>query len=152
MSVGGYALEKRYSHADYASWDDNTRWELLDGIPYAMSAPSSAHQEISVGLTRLLANYLAGKPCKVYHSPYDVRLNYDSGDDTVVQPDLAIVCDPSKRDAIGCLGAPDLIDEILSSSTARMDRVLKHNKYYEVRGSRILGCRPGYSDSISILA
>jgi len=93
---------RRYTYADYAKWDDGKRWELLDGVPYMMAAPSQAHQEISVALTTLFANFLKGKPCKVFHAPFDVCLNPKSlrfgKDDTVVQPDLLVVCDKTNLD------------------------------------------------------
>ena len=118
--------QKKYTYADYCSWSDGERWELIEGIPYAMSpAPSRLHQEISVGLTLMIGNFLKGSPCKLFHAPFDVRLD----DYTVVQPDLSIVYDASKLDDRGCKGAPDLIIEILSPSTARHDRITKFHQY-----------------------
>ena len=135
---------ERYTYADYCTWDDDFRCELIDGEIYVdgqlypgkpgaavMMAPAPAlgHQSISVDLTRQLANFLKGKPCKVFHAPFDVRLNAGTGDDTVVQPDIAVVCDMSKLSEKGCVGAPDLVIEILSPSSARRDRFLKLNAY-----------------------
>jgi len=122
---------KRYTYADYCEWDDDKRWELIDGVPYAMSTPSLAHQEISVQLLRIIANFLVGKQCKVFAAPVDVRLNVDTGDDTVVQPDLLVVCDRSKLDGKSVLGAPDMVIEILSPSTSMRDRVLKFRRYLQ---------------------
>jgi len=122
--------EKRYTYADYCAWDDSERWEIIDGIPYAMSpAPLVTHQTVIGNLYYQFADFLKGKPCKVYLSPFDVRLNADTDDDTVVQPDLLVVCDKSKIDKRGCNGAPDLVVEILSPSSARHDKVLKLNTY-----------------------
>jgi len=121
---------ERYTYTDYCTWDDSERWELIDGVPYAMSpAPSPAHQEVSSELHRQLANFLKGKPCKVYPAPFDVRLNASDEDDTVVQPDLSVICDHSKIDVKGCKGSPDLVMEILSPSTAREDRMRKLQQY-----------------------
>jgi Uma2 family endonuclease len=121
--------DRRYTYADYLTWPDDVRYELIDGIPYMTAAPSRIHQEILVELSGQLRDFLKGKPCKLFVAPFDVRLNADSGDDNVVQPDLLVVCDRSKLDDKGCTGAPDMIIEILSQSTARYDRVLKFNTY-----------------------
>jgi len=119
-----------YTYEDYYSWNDGKRYELIDGKVYMMSpAPSPAHQEICVGLVTQLYNYLRGKTCKVYPAPFDVRLNADAEDNTVVQPDITIVCDPSKIDSRACKGVPDMVVEILSPSTAKRDQLLKYNKY-----------------------
>lgn len=121
---------KKYTYADYLTWDDGNRYELIDGVAYMMApAPSAAHQSISMEISRQLANYLIGKTCKVFAAPFDVRLNTDAEDDTVVQPDISIVCDTSKIDDRGCKGTPDLIVEILSPSTIRQDQIMKLNKY-----------------------
>ena len=120
---------KRYTYADYSEWDDDKRWELIDGEAYAMGAPNRVHQEISAQLFRVIVNHLVGKSCKVYAAPFDVRLNADSGDDTVVQPDILVVCDKTKLDEKGCLGAPDMVIEILSPATALRDKVIKLRRY-----------------------
>jgi len=121
---------ERYTYADYCTWDDSKRWELIDGVAYAMvPGPTGTHQEISGELHRQLANYLRGRPCKVFAAPYDVRLSADSDDDTVVQPDLVVVCDRTKLSEAGCKGAPDLVIEIVSPSTARHDKLIKFNLY-----------------------
>lgn len=126
--------EQRYTFADLLSWDDNTRYELYDGVPVALASPSNVHQLISGELFRQLANYLVGKRCKVYPAPFDVRLFEEKGDSpenvsVVVQPDISIVCDSSKTDGHGCKGAPDMVVEVTSPSTARYDRLLKFNLY-----------------------
>lgn len=122
--------EKKYTYADYLTWNDDTRYELIDGVPYMMSpAPSPTHQRISGELFVLLHNYLKGKPCDVFSAPFDVRLNADTKDDTVVQPDISVICDPDKIDERGCKGAPDMVVEILSPSTARRDQLIKFNQY-----------------------
>ena len=123
------AYDKLYTYSDYITWTDDIRYELIDGVPYMMSAPTRMHQEILGNLHLLFGNFLKGKSCKVYLTPFDVRLNADTSDDTVVQPDLVIVCDHSKLDDAGCKGAPDMVVEILSPSTSHKDRNIKFNTY-----------------------
>ena len=122
---------KRYTYEDYCTWGDDERRELIDGVPYAMAAPSWRHQEISGQLNRLIGNYLVGKPCKVLAAPFDVRLIEDAYGDTVVQPDISVICDQSKLDDKGSIGAPDMVIEILSPSTAMLDKLLKFKKYLQ---------------------
>ena len=123
--------DRPYTYADYASWDDDIRRELIDGKVYLMApAPAETHQDISGEMHRQLANFLLDKPCKVFHAPFDVCLHADGDDDyTVVQPDLLVVCDREKLDGKRCNGAPDFIVEILSPSTASKDLIFKYNKY-----------------------
>ena len=123
----------RYTYADYASWDDDKRYELIDGVIYLMSpAPTIEHQRIGRKILRQLDTFLDGKSCEVFHAPIDVCLSAAGDkDNTVVQPDLIVVCDKSKLDGKRCNGAPDMVVEILSPSTSDRDRVLKFNKYLE---------------------
>ena len=124
--------EQIYSYVDYLTWDEDVRWELLDGIPYMQAAPSRIHQEMSLSLLMQFAIYLQGKSCKVYHAPFCVRLDVEKNDNdikNVVEPDITIVCDDSKLDERGCKGSPDIIVEILSPSTGKIDKVTKFNKY-----------------------
>ena len=124
--------DKSYTYADYASWDTEERYELIDGVPYMMAAPSITHQRISGNLHGELWNFLRGKPCKVFSAPLDVRLNAAADNDVdVVQPDLMVVCDRSKIDEKGCNGAPDLVIEILSPSSISHDKLRKFNKYLQ---------------------
>ena len=125
--------EQRYTYADYHAWNDERRWELIDGIPYLPAAPSRTHQRILVELSRQLANFLDDKPCEVYSAPFDVRLNaLGDDDDDVFQPDILVVCDEAKLDEKGCNGAPDMAIEILSPSSSHRDKTLKFNKYRHV--------------------
>jgi Uma2 family endonuclease len=121
---------KRYTYADYYTWNDGKRYELIDGTAYLMEpALLFGHQKISGALHTQLSNFLMGKPGEVFYSPFDVRLNFDKGDNTVLQPDVIVFCDTSKLSGTGCIGAPDMVIEILSPSTARRDRVEKFNQY-----------------------
>ena len=119
--------DEHFTYGDYLKWDDSERWELIDGIAYNMTpAPSRFHQQVSIELCFQLVNHLRDTTCKVYAAPFDVRLlEADEADEsvtTVVQPDISVICDPSKLDDRGCKGSPDLIVEILSPATARKDR------------------------------
>jgi Uma2 family endonuclease len=120
---------KRYTYSDYMTWDGEERLELIDGVPYLMSAPNRQHQGMLSNLHGQFWTFLKGKKCKVYFAPFDVRLNADTLDDTVVQPDLLIVCDDSKLDKAGCKGVPDMVVELLSPSTSRYDRTTKFDTY-----------------------
>lgn len=125
---------KRYSYADYLNWATEKRCELIDGSPYAMSpAPSPLHQQIVGLLTAELNSFFKSKSCVVYPVPFDVRLaKQNSSDDqifNVVQPDISVVCDSGRIDEKGCVGAPDLIIEIVSPSTASRDHILKKTLY-----------------------
>jgi len=124
----------KYSYADYLTWPESERWEIIDGIAYMQAAPTPIHQEILGGLFAQFHNYLSGKPCKVYPAPFCVRLMKDDeakDEDIkkVVEPDITIVCDKSKIDEKGCNGTPDLIVEIISPSSIKMDKLTKFNKY-----------------------
>jgi len=127
-------MEQHYVYRDYRQWPDDERWELIDGVAYAMSGPSTGHQGIAMEMGRQLANFLKGKDCRVFPAPCDVffyRLREQDEDDidTVVQPDLLVVCDPEKIRPRGVWGAPDLVVEILSPSTSRKDQNEKFNLY-----------------------
>ena len=123
---------QRYTYADYCTWGDDERWELIDGIAYAMApAPSQSHQRISRDVLLQIGQFLRGKQCEVFGAPFDVRLNADTKDNTVVQPDLLVVCDQSKLDGKACVGAPDMIVEILSPSTELRDKLVKFKLYLQ---------------------
>lgn len=127
-------LDERFTYGDYLTWDDDERWELIDGVAYNMSpAPRVAHQRILMEIGKQVAVYLTGKPCQVFPAPFDVRLpESDERDDlveTVVQPDLSVICDKGKLDEAGCRGAPDLVVEILSPSTVQKDLKIKFDRY-----------------------
>ena len=132
-------LDKRYTYADYLTWLDDKRRELIDGFVSLMTpAPRRIHQEISSHLHREISNYLVNRNCKIYHAPFDVRLmkkNEKNDRDivNVVQPDISVICDLSKLDDRGCIGAPDFIVEILSPATQKRDLKDKY-KLYEQSG------------------
>jgi len=140
MSLPQRQPDAIFSYADYLTWEEG-RWELIDGTPVAMSpAPSRQHQEISIRLSVLLFAHFQDKECSVYAAPFDVRLPAEAGAadghiSTVVQPDISVICDRGKLDDRGCLGAPDLIVEILSPASAAHDLKVKR-PLYEKHGVR----------------
>ena len=122
------------TYGDYCTWDDDQRWELIDGEAFCMSpAPTRTHQGVLGELFFQIRQQLDRHPCQVYVAPFDIRLpkgeESDDQIDTVVQPDLAVICDARKLDDRGCRGAPDWIIEILSPTTARMDQIRKRALY-----------------------
>ena len=131
-------LSKRYTYADYLTWVDDKARELINGFISMMSAPRSVHAGVSFNISYQLGSILKrnkGK-CKVFYAPFDVRLpkNGETDDekiDTVVQPDICVICDLSKIDKRGCCGAPDMIVEILSPSTTKKDVFDKFLLYEE---------------------
>ena len=134
-------LNKRYTYADYLTWlDDKTR-ELIHGFIHEMSpAPRLTHARVSNNIYRLLDAVISkykGK-CEVFTAPFDVRFpkqgeTADDKIDTVVQPDICVICDSSKLDERGCCGAPDMIVEIISPSTMKKD-ITKKFYLYETSG------------------
>ena len=128
------ASKGRYTFADCLTWDERDRIEILEGEAVMMSPPTRAYQEILMEMARQIANFLEGKKCKVYPAPFAVHLFEKPGDapddvDTMVEPDISVVCDNSKLDSHGCKGAPDMVVEILSPSTRRHDRLVKLGLY-----------------------
>jgi Uma2 family endonuclease len=126
-----------HTYADYARWPEDTRFELIDGIAYAMGpAPARRHQEVAGEIFRQIADALEGTPCRPYIAPFDVRLpragEADDAVDTVVQPDISVVRDKAKLDERGCRGAPDWIVEVLSPATASHDQIVKRALYERV--------------------
>jgi Uma2 family endonuclease len=127
----------RYSYADYLGWQMDEMVELIKGRVFrsAAAAPRRIHQEISGKVFTRLFNFLEKHPCKVYEAPFDVRLPVKSRKnedvDTVVQPDICVICDNSKLDDLGCIGAPDLIIEILSPGNNKKELKNKYEVYEE---------------------
>ena len=127
------AQDAHWTYADYKDWElkPGERYEIIHGEAFAMSAPNAFHQSMLMELSRQFANFLVGKKCKVYPAAYDVRLFYeeDESDDTVVQPDISVICDAKKRGEEGCHGAPDLVVEILSPSNTAIEMQRKFDLY-----------------------
>jgi Uma2 family endonuclease len=129
--------ERKYTYADYKAWElkPGERFELIYGEAYAMSAPKTIHQRILLNLGSAFHAFLKGKTCEAFVAPFDVRLFYeeDESDDTVVQPDMVVICDPAKLGEEGCHGAPDLVVEILSPSNTAIEMERKLNLYREAQ-------------------
>jgi len=133
------AAETGWTYADYKAWElkPGERWEIIYGEAFAMSAPSAYHQSILTELLKQIAVFLTGRECKAYPAPYDVRLFWEEdpdgedvgSDDTIVQPDISVVCDKKKRGPEGCRGAPDFVVEILSPSNTAIEMQRKFNLY-----------------------
>ncbi|MEN6625987.1 MAG: Uma2 family endonuclease [Candidatus Sumerlaeia bacterium] len=126
MGLPEKQTDQRFTYGDYVTWPADERWELIDGRAFAMTpSPGVAHQGASAELTAILREFFKGTPCQAFAAPLDVRLpeanEKDESVETVVQPDLLVVCDPKKLDEKGVRGAPDLVIEILSESTAARD-------------------------------
>ncbi len=128
-------MNKRYSYAQYLTWQFQERLELIKGKIFKMTpAPARKHQSASMKISYLIMDYLKEKSCDVYTAPFDVRFptgNTDQDTFTVVQPDISVICDKNKLDDRGCVGAPDMIIEILSPSTGAKDATIKFDLYEE---------------------
>jgi Uma2 family endonuclease len=129
--------QKTYTYADYLQWRFDEYVELFRGKLMRKSpAPMRRHQKISGKIFLAIGKYLEHRRCEVYHAPFDVRLpqkgnTSDKAVFTVVQPDICIICDESKLDERGCIGAPDTIIEILSSGNVDRDLKKKFDLYEE---------------------
>ena len=129
-----------HTYGEYLHWPDDVRYELIDGEARMMApAPTADHQDIVGEIYYQLRQALEGAPCRVFIAPFDVRLprgnEADEAVDTVVQPDVLLVCDPAKIDRRGVRGAPDWVVEVLSPSTAAHDQIAKR-RVYERAGVR----------------
>lgn len=131
----------KYSYADYITWPDEFKCEIIDGVIYEMSpAPNMNHQKIVGKIFVIFSNFLEGKVCTPFIAPFDTRFrNIDGSPDdeiyTIVQPDIAVICDKSKITTSYCEGAPDLVVEVLSPSTGFRDQTEKL-QLYEKHGVR----------------
>ena len=135
MSLPMRKMDEHFTYAEYKDWPVDERWELIDGVAWNMSpAPAVRHQDMLAKLITELRIFLKGKQCKAHIAPFDVFFPAFFGQDenevdTVVQPDLIVVCDPEKLKSNGCKGAPDICVEILSPYTSKKDLNEKFNLY-----------------------
>jgi Uma2 family endonuclease len=122
-----------YTYEDYIAWSGDVRYELIDGFAYKLTSPTAAHQAVARELITQINMALKGKPYQVYHS-LDVKLDITKGNNTVVQPDVFVVRNPSIIDPNGaCNGVPDFVVEILSPLNGRHDTLVKYYKYLEAK-------------------
>ena len=119
--------DKSYTYADYLTWRFEEFVELIKGkVLRKMAGPSARHQRTSRQLGYAIEGFVRKGPCEMFQAPFDVRLTRSTGNGdaqikTVVQPDIFVVCDRSKIDERGCLGAPDWIVEIVSPGNVTHD-------------------------------
>ena len=128
--MSGYAIKKEelYTWADYQNWPDAERWEIINGEAYMMSpAPTTRHQAISRELSGAFFAFFKGHKCKLFSSPIDVKLSNED----IVQPDILVVCDDKQIKETHIEGAPALVVEIVSPSSAVHDRMRKMRLYAE---------------------
>lgn len=120
-----------YTEEDYYHLPEDIRAELIDGQFYNMAAPNRMHQTVLSELHILIGNYLKSKkgPCRVYPAPFAVKLFRDA--ETIVEPDISVICSPDKLTGRGCTGAPDWIIEIISPSNPGHDFVRKLHLYMD---------------------
>ncbi|OON67429.1 Uma2 family endonuclease [Hymenobacter sp. CRA2] len=156
-SVSQLDPNKHYTYADYLTWRFDELVELIRGKVRLMSpAPLRAHQEVTTNIIGLVKPALRGKTCRAYAAPFDVRLsratpNGDAAVETVVQPDICIICDPQKLDVRGCLGAPDWIIEILSPGNTAHDTKTKFDLYEETGVREYWMVTPGLKNIVVYL-
>lgn len=142
--------DKKFTYADYLTWSDDERWEIIEGIAYNMTpAPSTKHQLVLGNFFHFLKDKLKGKPCTPFISPIDVIFS----EYNVVQPDLIVVCDKKKITHANIQGAPDLIVEVRSPYTALTDMREKKILYekYSVREYVIIDPLENYVERYSLI-
>lgn len=126
---------QHHTYTDYLGWPEDVRYELIDGEAFLMAppAPTISHQTVTGEIYFQLRLALDGKPCVPLIAPVDVRLpkadEADNAIDTVVQPDVMVVCDAAKISERGVRGAPDWVVEVLSPNTASHDQITKRRTY-----------------------
>ena len=133
IAYGNNALQGKkqgeFTLDDYYALPDERRVELIDGVIYDMAAPSAIHQELIIAIAVSLKQFVKDHhgTCRVYVAPFDVQLDRDNR--TMVQPDIVVICQRDRLKHFGCYGAPDLVMEVLSPSTAHKDLLIKLQKY-----------------------
>jgi Uma2 family endonuclease len=133
LSKSKHSEDKKYTYADYITWTEEERWEIIDGKPYMQVTSTWQHQAISREILAQFNNYLKATNCHIFASPFDLRIPQSNEKDEettfVCQPDLLVICDKEELKGTGYYGTPTMIIEITSPSTAKIDKLLKFNKY-----------------------
>jgi len=131
MRVEEFDENRRYTYADYLEWEGPERFQLINGEVFQMASPSVTHQALLGELSIQFYNWLQGTPCQVFFAPLDVRLfpQKDKSDNTVVQPDVLVICDKDKLSKNSVDGAPDLAVEIVLPSNTHSELFLKFHYY-----------------------
>lgn len=126
-----YEKKNTYTIGDYRGLPEDVRAELIDGELIFMEAPQTGHQILVMKLAFLFELFIRENQgnCLVIPAPFDVQLDCD--DRTIVQPDLVVTCRKERLLKQGLYGAPDLVIEITSTSTRKMDYTKKMIKYME---------------------
>jgi Uma2 family endonuclease len=132
MGLSKRKEDQLFTWGDYMTWPDDERWELIDGVAYQMAPASTNHHRVARKLLYQFEHYLQNKTCEVFDS-LGVRLPREDEPDEYIKdaliPDISVVCNPEQLDDAGCKGAPNLVIEILSPSTAAIDMKVKRFKY-----------------------
>ena len=128
-------LKDHYTSEDYWNLPENERAELIDGKLYSMAPPSLTHQTLSIEIASTFRNYIKSKggSCRTLTAPFAVNL--DADDKNWVEPDVTVICDLNKLTKRGCSGAPDLVFEVVSPSSRKLDYGIK-NVIYSQSGVR----------------
>ena len=101
MSISQNDPSQMYTYADYLTWPEGERWEIIDGVAYMQAAPTWQHQAIAGDIFAQFYDFLKDKPCRVFTAPFDVCISKDNESD----------------------------EEISSPSTARRDKLIKFNQF-----------------------
>jgi Uma2 family endonuclease len=137
-------MDATYTVADYLSWQFDELVQLIKGKVFRMSpSPRDLHAKLSLELILHVGNQVKGHPCTLRHAPYDVYLTSKEKKATVLIPDILIVCDPSKIQSKGCVGAPDWVCEIVSPGSFKIDTVYKKEAYAEAGVPEYMIVHPG---------
>jgi Uma2 family endonuclease len=133
VRISDFEENRRYTYSDYLGWEGPERYQLIYGDALMMASLSVTRQAFLMELSRQFGNWLVDKPCRVFAAPLDVRLfpEEDNSDETVVQPDLLVVCDKGKLTASSVNGPPDFVLEIFSPSNTSKELLLKFQAYLE---------------------